>query len=483
MSSISLFQVFLLFTPPSFISPATAIAPKPYLRPINSINSKQQTALAPALSNTQAVSSADAEAGVATRGGSAASGLSVAPLAILGGFLTHLTLGTLYCWGNFQSYLPPSMKYFAGLSGSGTPDSLYVIPLGMVFMCIGMPMSSFFQARLGLPLSMLFGSLLMAGGVYLSSFATTLASFMVTYAVMFGFGVGLAYTAPIVAGWKHFPARRGLVSGCILGGFGSGGFLFNMVGSALANPDKLALDPETKLFPSAVYDNFPGMLRRLALIYASMQVVGALLLKTAGLPAVQASSGKAAGASKYSSLKEAVFSKQFVLLWSCIMLSATAGLNTVSVYKMFGNQFPALKSDAYLAMVGGLGSVANGVGRTGWGILQDKLGFRTLFTFLTAMQAVAMMLYKYTVGNRTLFTGTTMVLFLCLGGNFAMAPGACGKLFGADMGPKVFAVLFSAFATAAIGGSAINKQLMGSLGFDAIFKVLAALSVLAGVTV
>ncbi|GMH70215.1 hypothetical protein TrLO_g1607 [Triparma laevis f. longispina] len=145
--------------------------------------------------------------------------LSVAPLAILGGFLTHLTLGTLYCWGNFQSYLPPSMKYFAGLAGAGTPDSLYVIPLGMVFMCIGMPISSFFQAKLGLPLSMLFGSLLMAGGVYLSSFATTLASFMLTYAVMFGFGVGLAYTAPIVAGWKHFPDRRGLVSGCILGGF------------------------------------------------------------------------------------------------------------------------------------------------------------------------------------------------------------------------------------------------------------------------
>ena len=93
MSSISLFQVFPAFHSPlphshstttlvmrlsiflalaaAFISPATAIAPKPYLRPINS---KQQTALAPALSNTQAVSSADAVAGVATRGGSAASG-------------------------------------------------------------------------------------------------------------------------------------------------------------------------------------------------------------------------------------------------------------------------------------------------------------------------------------------------------------------------------------------------------------------------
>lgn len=58
------------------------------------------------------------------------------------------------------------------------------------------------------------------------------------------------------------------------------------------------------------------------------------------------------------------------------MLSATAGLNTASVYKMYGNQFPTLKSDAYLAMVGGVGSIANGMGRTGWGILQDKLGFR-----------------------------------------------------------------------------------------------------------
>merc|ERR1711871_1326425 len=146
---------------------------------------------------------------------------------------------------------------------------------------------------------------------------------------------------------------------------------------------------------------------------------------------------------------------------------------------MGGNQFPTLKSDAYLAMVGGVGSIANGMGRTGWGILQDKLGFRKLFTVLTITQAIAMMGYRFTVGSRGLFTATTMVLFLCLGGNFAMAPGACGKLFGAEVGPRVFAVLFSAFATAAIGGSFLNKALMGA-GFDSIFKVMAVLSVFAG---
>ena len=28
------------------------------------------------------------------------------PAAIIGGALAHLTLGTLYCWGNFLSYSP-----------------------------------------------------------------------------------------------------------------------------------------------------------------------------------------------------------------------------------------------------------------------------------------------------------------------------------------------------------------------------------------
>ena len=60
----------------------------------------------------------------------------------------------------------------------------------MIFMCLGMPISSFFQAKMGLPLSMLFGSLLMSSGVWLSSYATTLAEFMIPYCIMFGLGIG-----------------------------------------------------------------------------------------------------------------------------------------------------------------------------------------------------------------------------------------------------------------------------------------------------
>lgn len=69
----------------------------------------------------------------------------------------------------------------------------------------------------------------MALGVFLSSFAPNLATFMLCYSFLFGAGVGLAYTAPMVNGWRWFPDKKGLVSGAVVAGFGAGGFVFNQV--------------------------------------------------------------------------------------------------------------------------------------------------------------------------------------------------------------------------------------------------------------
>ena len=73
-------------------------------------------------------------------------GGEVAPLrgvaSLFGGVLAHLVLGTLYCWGNFISYAPESLKYFDGLGseahGGATSDAVSVMPLTIVFQCIGL---------------------------------------------------------------------------------------------------------------------------------------------------------------------------------------------------------------------------------------------------------------------------------------------------------------------------------------------------------
>ena len=66
-----------------------------------------------------------------------------------------------------------------------------------------------------------------------------------------------------------------MVSGCILGSFGIGGFLFNKIGTALFNPEGFSADPATGLFPDSVTSQFGSKLSTLAYAYAATAIAGA----------------------------------------------------------------------------------------------------------------------------------------------------------------------------------------------------------------
>ena len=70
---------------------------------------------------TAAAAAAAASKGELVRGGGAD---ARGALSIAGGMMVHLALGTMYCWGNFMSYMPKSMLYFDGGAANGrTPGS------------------------------------------------------------------------------------------------------------------------------------------------------------------------------------------------------------------------------------------------------------------------------------------------------------------------------------------------------------------------
>jgi len=47
-------------------------------------------------------------------------------LGLLGGIMIHLACGSMYCWGNLVSYLPPDLKYWGGAGGTGPADGQMV---------------------------------------------------------------------------------------------------------------------------------------------------------------------------------------------------------------------------------------------------------------------------------------------------------------------------------------------------------------------
>jgi len=385
-------------------------------------------------------------------------------LCIVGGALAHLTLGTLYCWGNFLSYAPDYLRFFDGHTHPGVPpDALYVIPFTIVAQAIAMPFGPLLTKAVGASRALMIGCVIAAASVYTASFQKSLASFILFYSIFFGAGAGIAYTAPMAAGWKWMPNSKGLVSGGILAGFGSGGFIFSLIGSRYANPSEANL--VNGRFPDAVYANFPGMLRRLSSIYLVVAIVGCLLVSEPPAAPVQAVLGTVSAVSSTgsvsnpSSLGGLTLSESLKTRYVPRSLPATikSGCSSHTLHACseqsvlvavvhdhllrhrgsqhgFGLQavrrdlicprrrsipgsgrrhwryrgcyrttrwhcITSCSSIAYCPLLY-LTALFNGCGRLFWGSVSDKIGFKNSFTILTLLQATSMFTYKYSVTSK-----------------------------------------------------------------------------------
>mmetsp|Transcript_34411 Transcript_34411/g.32803 ORF Transcript_34411/g.32803 Transcript_34411/m.32803 type:complete len:477 (-) Transcript_34411:145-1575(-) len=385
------------------------------------------------------------------------------PACIIGGALAHLAFGSLYCWGNFNSYAPSNLR------------SDLVFPLTLAAQCLTMPFGPLIVNKIGARSTLLLGAWIMAAGVYFSSFATTQAMFIFFYSLVFGAGIGIAYTAPMIAGWQWLPQSKGLVSGAILMGFGGGGFFFNLIGTKIANP--LGLDPVGGSFAPEVYEQFPVMLRKLALIYGVLTFLGSCLISEPAKPTVD--SQKKVADVPGVSIVDALKTKQFYLMWAMIVAAASAGLNVAAMYKQFAAVSPALKGDSYQASVGAIGALFNAMGRLFWGVTSDKIGFKNSFVILTLAQACVQFIYPYSASSKPLFLATNCASFFCLAGVFAMMPPAIQRMFGNKNGAMIYGLIYSAFGTASLATIILGKKLIASFGWDGVFKVLTCVSLIA----
>jgi hypothetical protein len=260
---------------------------------------------------------------------------------IIGGAFAHLAFGSFYCWGNFISYSPLNLRFYDGKYRSGPADSLIVMPLSLLAQCLSMPLGAILVKTIGASSTLLIAGLVFSSGVFLASFAKSLATFLFCYSFLIGGGIGIGYTAPMTAGWKWLPQSKGLVSGAILTGFGTGGFIFNLIGTKLVNPK--GLDTIDGKFPAEVYANFPSMLRKLSAMYFALCFVGSLLVVEPKVPTATVAEKKAAAAAVPGvDILQAVKTPQFALMWVMIFSSVASGLNVASIYKQFASTSKAL---------------------------------------------------------------------------------------------------------------------------------------------
>ena len=85
------------------------------------------------------------------------------------------------------------------------------------------------------------GSSITIVGVFLSTVVLIddFWTFQIFLTSTLAFGVGISFSCILYKAWIYFPGREGVISGIIIGGFGMGSLVFNLILEESLNPEGL----------------------------------------------------------------------------------------------------------------------------------------------------------------------------------------------------------------------------------------------------
>ena len=136
------------------------------------------------------------------------------------------------------------------------------------------------ERKIGPRFSTLFGCGIMSLGVLLSYIAIKVSYWLLllTYGLMFGLGVGIAYVGPLASAVRWMPRWKGVAAGLVLAGFGLGALIFDPIQTVFINPDNLSSDGNGYFLDDDLLDRVPEIFLILGGIYAVLQIVGSLMI-------------------------------------------------------------------------------------------------------------------------------------------------------------------------------------------------------------
>lgn len=365
------------------------------------------------------------------------------------GILTNMSLGTVYSWSVFRE---PLVATF----GFSTAETARPYSVFLALFAFSMPLGGRLQTRIGTRTTMAIGALLVAAGWISAGTVSTIGALAITYGVVGGIGVGLAYGVPLAVVGSWFPRRRGLALGLTLAGFGLSPF----VTAPLA---------EHLIEHGGVSRSFIilGIAFLLVLSAATVFMKRASTGATAAASDGAASSGGGSsptGAAVDVGPRGMVRTPAFWGLWLTFGLGTFAGLTAIGMSAAYGIEVVGIGAGAAAAAVAGFG-VFNGLGRPVFGWLTDHIGPRrtAMIAFLVIALGSLLALLATTAGVAAYLAGFA-VLWMLLGGWLAIAPTATLAFFGPLHYPENYGIVYTAYGVGALAGGAVSGYLTSLTG-------------------
>jgi len=312
-----------------------------------------------------------------------------------------------------------------------------------------MPLAGPLIDRLGPRAFMTAAGILCAVGWGWLGHARTLPEFYLLYAVA-GLGNAFVYCCSTALGLKWFPDRRGLASGLIAAGYGSGAAFFNPICGYLLGTTGYK---DTFLFTGTVLG---------ALIMAAGQF---LKYPPAGFltaPPAAAKPRLRRQNEQFTSW-EMLRTPQFYVLYGMMLMINIGGLMATAQVAPVARNFHVSALALTLAL--SLNPLGNGIARVSWGWVSDHLGReRTMgLAFLLQSLFLASVVTLGRMGD-TWFVITMALVFLTWGELYVLFPTVQADMFGGRHAASNYSFLYSTKGVAAILGGAIAARIFETTG-------------------
>jgi OFA family oxalate/formate antiporter-like MFS transporter len=285
-----------------------------------------------------------------------------------------------------------------------------------------------------------------------------------------GVGAAFVYSCAIACALKWFPDRRGVASGIVAAGFGSGSALFIPL---------IAYLIEHSGYRTAFL--YTGILQGL-LILAAAQILRnppPEFAQSAAAAKAKASPLRGRHAEQYTTL-EMLRTPHFYILYVMMVMMATGGLLVTAQAGPIARHW-GITSTALVAALS-LDRISNGGSRIFWGWLSDRIGRETTMFISFTLQALCLLSVLWLGRTSGFWFAVTLILtYFTWGQIFSLFPSVIGDYFGSANAASNYGFLYSAKGVASIIGGGLAAHLFESFGdWSGAFYGSAAMALLSG---
>jgi OFA family oxalate/formate antiporter-like MFS transporter len=346
--------------------------------------------------------------------------------------LMQICLGAVYGWSVFK-------KPIIGAEHWTETSVQLTFTLAVFVLGIGSIVGGLWQDKVGPRKVASVAGIIYGLGYIIAGYAAahhSLRGMYLGYGVLGGFGMGMGYITPVATLVKWFPDMRGLMTGVAVCGYGFGALIMS---------------------PFAAWEmsgaGIPATFYTLGIVYLI------LVFATAQFYANPPEGWRPAGWQPHTAVakeatsdnftvREALHTWQFYLLFAMLFLNVSAGIMVISQASPMAQEIVGM-SALQAAGIVGLISLCNGLGRVFWAWVSDYIGRARVYLLLYLIQAVVFFILTR-IHSVTSFSIALALIGLCYGGGFGVMPSFTADFFGPKFMGGIYGIILLAWGLGAI---------------------------------